>query len=95
MDMQICLGQGHRGWYLSNLEQFEVLPKKTSWRDGGINIESGWSNPPLQHQPLTSLPESEAKKGAAVGGSIWCPSEEPQSEGPAKASPRNPMEKAT
>ena len=79
MDTQICLGQGHRGWYLSNLEQFEVLPKKTSWREGGINIESRWSNTP--HQPLSSLPESGAKKGAAVGGSIWCPSEELQSEG--------------
>ena len=80
--MHICLGEGHRGWYLSNLEQFEVSPKKTSWREGGINIESGWRTPPPQ--PLTSLPESGVKKGAAVGGSISCPSEEPQSEGPSK-----------
>lgn len=63
--MQICLGEGHRGWYLSNLKQFEVLPKKTSWREGGINIESGWRTTP---PPASRLPP---RVGSQKGSGSW------------------------
>lgn len=77
---------------MSNLEQFEVLPKKPSWRESGINIESLDRASPRP----TSIPESRAKKGAAVGETVYGPHQKSCNQrDPAKASPMNPMEKGT
>lgn len=49
-----------------------------------------------EHPPLTSIPESRAKKGAAVRETVYGPHQKSCNQSdPAKASPMNPTEKGT